>query len=112
MRHAALEGEQDQVGAAANAEFAEKVGDVKFYRALGDVKFAGDLLVGKIFQERVQDFLLSAAEIGNGIGFETAPLTREDGIYEAGKDRTRNPESAVGDKWQGADQLIAGFGVS
>ena len=48
MRHAALEGEQDQVGAAANAEFAEKVGDVKFYRALGDVKFAGDFFVGKI----------------------------------------------------------------
>ena len=111
-RHAALESQKDQVGAAAHAEFAEEVGDVKLYGALGDVEFAGDFLVGKIFEERVQNFLLAAAEICDGIGFETASLTRENRIHEAGKDRTRNPESAVGDEGQGADQLIARFRVS
>ena len=85
-RHAALESEKDQIGAAADAEFAEEIGDVKFYGALGDVEFAGDFFVGKIFEERVQDFLLAAAEIGDGIGFEAAALIREDGIHESGQD--------------------------
>ena len=50
LRHAALEGEKDQIGAAADAEFAEEIGDVKFYGAFGDVEFAGDFFVGKIFE--------------------------------------------------------------
>ncbi len=80
---------------------------MKFYGALGYVEFTGDFFVGKILEEGVQDFLFAAAEIGDGIGFETAPLTRENRIHEAGKNRTRNPESAVGDEGQSADQLIA-----
>ena len=80
---------------------------MKFYGALGDVEFAGDFLVGKIFEQRVQNFLLAAAEIGDGIRFEAAALTRENGIHEAGKDRAGNPESPVGDEGQGTDQLIA-----
>ena len=84
---------------------------MEFHGALGDVEFAGDFLVGKIFEERVQDFLLAAAEIGDGIGFETAALTSKDGIHEARKDGPRNPESAVGDERQSANQLIARFRV-
>src|SRR5580700_8500368 len=95
-RHAALKSEENQVGAAADAEFAEKIGDMKFYGALGDVEFAGDLFVGKIFEERVQDFLLAAAEIGDGIGFEAAALIGEYGIDESGKDRARDPETTAG----------------
>jgi len=85
---------------------------VKFYGALGDVKFAGDFFVGEILEEGVQDFLLAAAEVGDGISFETASLTGENRIHETGKDGARNPETAVGDKGQGADQLIARFRVS
>jgi hypothetical protein len=62
---------------------------VEFYGTLGNVEFAGDFLVGKIFEERIQYFLLATAEIGDGIGFETAALTGKDGIDEAGKDGTR-----------------------
>ena len=85
---------------------------MKFYGALGDVEFAGDFLVGEILEEGVQDFLLAAAEIGDGISFEAASLTRENRIHEAGKDGTRNPETTVGDQGQGADQLVARFRVS
>jgi len=111
LRHAALEGEKNQIGAAADAEFAEEIGDVKFYSAFGDVEFAGDFFVGKVFEKRVQDFLFATAEIGDGIGFETATLTGKDGIDKAGKDRARHPESSIGDQRQSADQLIAGFRV-
>jgi hypothetical protein len=111
LRHAALEGEKNQIGATADAEFAEEIGNVKFYGAFGDVEFAGDFFVGKIFEQRVQDFLFAAAEIGDGIGFETATLTGKDGINKAGKDRARDPESSIGDQRQSADQLIAGFRV-
>jgi hypothetical protein len=111
LRHTALESEKNQIGAAADAEFAEEIGDMKFYGAFGDVEFAGDLFVGKIFEKRVQDFLFAAAEIGDGIGFETAPLTGKYGIDKAGKDRARDPESSIGDQRQSADQLIAGFRV-
>ena len=110
--HAALERKKDQIGTAANAEFAEEIGDVEFNGALGNVEFARDFLVGEILEKRVEYFLLAAAEIGDGIGFETAALTSKDGIDKAGKDGARNPESAVGDEGQSADQLIARFGVS
>lgn len=67
--HAALEGEENQIGAAADTEFAEKVRDVEFDGAFGDVELAGDFLVGEILEERIQDFLLAPAEICDGIGF-------------------------------------------
>jgi len=63
-----LEGQQDQVGTAADAKLVEEIGDVEFYRAFGDVEFAGDFFVGKIFQERIEDFLFAAAEVGDGLG--------------------------------------------
>jgi hypothetical protein len=109
--HAALEGEEDQVGAAADAEFAEQVRDVKFYGALGNVEFAGDFFVGKILEERIENFLLAAAEIGDGIGFKAPALTGENGVNEARKDGARHPEAAIGDEGQRADELIAGFGI-
>ena len=56
---------------------------MKLYGSLGDVELAGDFLVGKIFEEGVEDFLLAAAEIGDGIGFEAAALIREDGVDES-----------------------------
>src|SRR5580692_2472694 len=111
LRHAALEGEKNQVGTAADSEFAEEIGDVKLYGAFGDVEFAGDFFVGKIFEERIQDLLLATAEIGDGIGFEAAPLIREDRIHESGKDRARDPKTTAGYKRQRADQLLAGFRV-
>src|SRR5580698_1018148 len=59
LRHAALEGEKNQIGAAPDAEFTEEIGDMKFYGAFGDVEFAGDFFVGKILEKRVQDFLFA-----------------------------------------------------
>jgi hypothetical protein len=109
--HAALEGEEDQVSAAADTEFVEQVGDVELYGALSDVELAGDFFVGKILEEGVEDFLFAAAQIGHGIGFEAARLAGEDGIHEAGKNGARNPEAAGGDEREGADQLVAGFSV-
>src|SRR5690348_9198468 len=107
LRQTALKREKNQIGAAANAKFAEQIGHVKLHSALGDVEFAGDFLVRKIFEERVQDFLLATAEIGDGIRFEAAPLTGQDGINEAGKNRARDPEPAIGDERQSAGQLFA-----
>jgi len=109
--HAALEGEEDEVGAAAYTEFVEQVGDVKFNGAFGDVELAGDFLVGKIFQKRIENFLFAAAEIGDGIGFEAARLSGKDRVNETGKNGARNPEATGGDERKGADELVAGFGV-
>ena len=64
-RHAALKGQQNQIRATPDAKLAEQVRDVEFYGALGDVEFAGDFFVGEVFQQRVQDFLLAAAQIGD-----------------------------------------------
>ena len=47
LGHATLKGQKDQVSAAANAEFIEQVGDVKFDGAFGNIEFAGDFLVGE-----------------------------------------------------------------
>jgi len=80
--------------------------------ALGDVQPAGNLFVGKIFEERIEDFLLAAAEIGDGISLEAAPLACEYGIDKAGEQLARNPESAVDDKGKSTNQLVARFGIS
>src|SRR5580704_7737986 len=109
--HAALERQKDQVGAAAYSELAEQVGDVKFHGALGDVELASDLFVGEIFEQGIQNFLFAAAEIGDRIGFESAPLTRQDRIDESGQHRARNPETTNSDQRQRADQLFACFHV-
>lgn len=79
--------------------------------ALGNVEFAGDFFIGKIFKQRVEDFLFAAAEIGDGIGFEAARLAGEDRIHETGKNGARHPETATGDERKSAHELIAGFGV-
>jgi len=84
---------------------------VEFYGAFGDVEFAGDFFVGKIFKKRIENFLFAAAEIGDGIGFEAARLSGKDGIDETGKNGARNPEAAGSDERKGADKLVASFRV-
>ena len=74
----ALEGQEDEVGAAANAEFVEQIRNVEFYGALGDVELAGNLFVRKIFEKRIENFLLAAAEIGHRVGSQAARLIGQD----------------------------------
>lgn len=109
--HSALEGEEDEIGAAADSEFVEEIGDVKFYGALGNVEFAGDFFVRKIFEERIENLLFAAAEIGDGIGFETTGLPGKDRIDKAGENGAGYPETACSDKRKRTDELIACFGV-
>ena len=84
---------------------------MEFYGAFGDVEFAGDFFVGKIFEQRIEDFLFAAAEIGDGIGFQATGLTGKDGVHETGENGARYPEAAGGNERQRADELIASFGV-
>jgi len=85
---------------------------VEFYGALSDVELAGNFLVRKIFEERIENFLFAAAEVGDRVSLQAARLIRKNGIHEAGKNGTRNPEATVGDKWQGSNELFACFFVS
>src|SRR5262249_53581388 len=109
--HAALKGQEDKVGAAADAELIEQVGNVELYGALGDVEFSCDFLVGKILEERIENFLFAATQIGDGIGFEAARLAGKNRVNEAGQNSARHPEAAVGDEGERANELVAGFGV-
>jgi len=111
LRQAALKGKQNEVGTAAHAELTEQVRNVKLHSAFRNVKLAGNLFVGKIFEQRIENFLLAAAEIRYGIGLQPTSLTREDGIDETGEKLARNPESAAGNKRESADQLVPGFNV-
>jgi len=84
---------------------------VEFDGTFSDVELAGDFFVGKIFEERIEDFLFAAAEIGDGIGFEAASLTGKDGVHETGENGTRNPEASGSDERKSANQLVARFGI-
>ena len=108
---AALEGEEDEVSAAADTEFIEQVGDVEFYCALGDVELARDFLVGEILEKGVEHFLFAAAQVGDRIRFEAAGLARKNGVHETGENGAWYPKAAGGDERQSADQLVASFGV-
>src|SRR6266403_649839 len=107
----ALERKENQVSAAADAEFVEQVRNVELDGAFGDVELAGDFLVRKILEERIEDFLLATAEIRYGIGLEAAALARENGIDETGEKLAGDPKAPVGDQGQRSNQLIAGFDV-
>src|SRR6185437_730248 len=109
---AALIAEQNQVRAAANAEFGEQVRDVELHRALGDVQAVGHFLVCEIFEEAAEDFLLSLAQFGGRVGAKAAALRGvENRIHEARKHGSRHPDAAGGDLRQGAGQLLACIGV-
>src|SRR5580698_4155709 len=77
LGQAALEGEENEIGAAAHAKLVEKIRNVKLHSAFRDVELAGDFLVGEIFKKRIENFLLAAAEIGDGIRFQAAALPGE-----------------------------------
>src|SRR5260221_11050036 len=111
LRQAALKSEKNEIGAAADAKFVEQIRDVELDRALSDIEPAGDFFIRKILEERIEHFLLAAAEVSDGVSFEATPLTGENGIHEAGEQLTRHPEAAVGHKRQGANQLVAGFDI-
>src|SRR5882762_1520834 len=74
LRQAALKSKKNEVGTAAHAKLAEQIGNVKFHGAFGNVELVGNLFVGEIFEQRIEDFLLAAAQIGDGIGLQAAAL--------------------------------------
>jgi hypothetical protein len=97
LGHAALEGQEDQVSAAADAKLAKQIGNVKFHGALGNIQTAANFFVGKIFEEGIENFLFTAAQIGDGVGFEAATLPGKYGVHETGKELTGHPEATDGD---------------
>src|SRR5258708_7532729 len=111
LRQAALKGKKNKVGTAAHAELTEQVRNVKLHSAFRNVELAGNLFVRKVFEQRIENFLLAAAQIRDGIGLQTTALAGEDGINESGKKLPGNPESSAGNERERADQLVPGFDV-
>src|SRR6266404_3774265 len=107
----ALEGKKNQIGAAADAEFVEQVRNVELHGAFGNVELAGDFLVRKILEKRIENLLLAAAEIRDGISLQAAALAGENGIDETGQELARDPETSVGDQGQRANQLLPCFDI-
>ena len=69
-----MKGKKDKVSTPANTELGQQVRYVEFDGAFGNIQLAGDFLVGKIFQKRIENFLLAAAEICYGVRLEPARL--------------------------------------
>src|SRR3984893_8950179 len=111
LRQTALKGKKNKVGTAAHAELTEQVRNVKLHSAFRNVELAGNLFVGKIFEQRIENFLLAATQIRDGIGLQTTALAGEDGINEPGEKLPRNPESSAGNERERADQLVPGLDV-
>src|SRR5712691_5812176 len=96
LRQAALKGKKNEVGTTAYAELIEQVGNVKLYSAFRNVQLAGNLFVGKIFEKRIENLLLAAAQIRNGIGLQTTALAGKDRIHKTREKLPRNPEPSGG----------------
>src|SRR5258708_7615260 len=111
LRQAALKGKKNKVGTAAHAELTEQVRNVKLHSAFRNVELAGNLFVRKIFEQRIENFLLAAAQIRDGISLQTTALAGKDGINESGKKLPGDPESSAGHERESPDQLLAGFDV-
>src|SRR5260221_9128975 len=59
----------------------------------------------------MENFLFARSGIWDGIELQAARLVRKNEMDEPGKHRARYPETAIGDKRQGADELLASFFV-
>src|ERR1700722_2527429 len=70
LRQTALECKQDQVCAASHTKFAEQIGNVEFHSTFGDVQLAGDLFIGEIFEQGIENFLLATAKVRNRFGLQ------------------------------------------
>src|SRR6266403_174032 len=111
LRQAALKGKKNKVGTAAHAELTEQVRNVKLNSAFRNVELAGNLFVRKIFEQRIENFLLAAAQIRDGIRLQATALAGEDGINESGQKLPGDPESSGGHERESPDQLFASFDV-
>jgi len=111
LGQSALECQEDEVCATANTELVEQVGDVEFYRALGDVELVGNFLVGLILKQSVENFLFAPAQVGYRVRLQATTLTGENGINKTGEQLARDPETAIGDKRKSANELVTRFDV-
>src|SRR5690242_5993248 len=69
--------------------------------------------VGEILEQAAKDLLLAAAEFIGGIDAQAAPVrAAQDRIHEPGKNWPWNPDTARGYLWEGARELVPGFGVT
>jgi len=85
---------------------------VKLHCTFRNVELAGNLFVRKIFEQRIENFLLATAQIRDGISLQTTALAGEDGINESGQKLPWDPESSGSNERQSTDQLVPGFNVS
>ena len=85
---------------------------MEFYGALRDIQFAGNLFVGQIFEEGIEDFLLPAAQFRGAFHFYS-PAARivDNGVDKFRKQRARNPEPAAGHQRQRPRELFASLSV-
>src|SRR5258708_24841977 len=111
LRQAALKGKKNEVGTAAHTELTEQVRNVKLHSAFRNVELAGNLFVGKIFEQRIENFLLAAAEIRDGIRLQTTTRAGKERVNDTGDALPQQPESSAGNKRFSADQFISAFDV-
>src|SRR5260370_674459 len=111
VRQAALKGKKNKVSTAAHAELTKQVRNVKLHSTFRNVELAGNLFVRKIFEQGIENLLLAAAQIRDGIGLQATALAGEDGINESGKKLPGDPESSASHERESPDQLVPGFDV-
>ena len=85
---------------------------MKFHGTLGNVQAVGHFLVGQVLEQAGEYFLLAPAEFVRRVYAQPSPLrAAQDGIDEARKHRSRDPNASGGNLRQGARELFAGFRV-
>src|SRR5262249_15568336 len=97
LRHSALKGEQNQVSAATHAELVQQVGNMELDGALGNIELAGDFLVGEILEQRTENRVSRAAEMGDSVSFKAPSWAVQNEINEARQQETRHQNPAVRD---------------
>src|SRR5271157_3460490 len=81
----ALHPADNQVGPPLDPELAQQVGDVELHCALGDEQLAGDLFVGKVVEQQVEDFAFAATDVHLAVERLAAAQLRKDGFHKAGE---------------------------
>ncbi len=66
-----LRGFAHEFHAAANLEFGEQRGNMELHGALGKIQEVGNFLVGKAFEDAIENFFLAAGKFNGAFGAVT-----------------------------------------
>ena len=101
-----MELKHDQVDPSPDVELGEQIGDVEFGRPFRNVEFFGDLFIREVFEQALEHFALSRAQVARASLPKTAPGAVDDRVHKSGEQMALHPEASRVNRLDGVRQVL------